>query len=219
MTHEKSPRELAAERLARLAELEAQSRRRETAVAAAWRDPRHGQGRVLAELRHVAEATAGELAAKLGVSRQALAQLLAKLERRGLVERAPSPKDRRSLVVRLTASGRRAQQDAEHTKGSLESPLRVLDDQEVERFADYLGLVLDELDAESGPDERRSEQPETEQPESEQPGLARLHHQARRRDRRVESDDGPGEDDDETTSLAFRRRPGESRPPGFGFRE
>jgi DNA-binding MarR family transcriptional regulator len=47
------------------------------------------------------------LAAAEGVSQPAMSQLVARLEREGLVSRGGSPDDRRSVLVRLTPEGQR----------------------------------------------------------------------------------------------------------------
>jgi len=49
----------------------------------------------------------GELARYLMVSRQNLAGVLSRMERDGHIELASDPKDRRSRLVRMTASGRK----------------------------------------------------------------------------------------------------------------
>lgn len=60
----------------------------------------------------VLEAVAGdelapsELAERAGVTRAGMTKRLDRLERAGLVERTPTPGDRRSVLVRTTAAGR-----------------------------------------------------------------------------------------------------------------
>ncbi|RAV12131.1 MarR family transcriptional regulator [Mycobacterium colombiense] len=51
---------------------------------------------------------ASTLAERLRVSRQAVAQAVAALERNGYVTRAPDPEDARARVIELTARGRQA---------------------------------------------------------------------------------------------------------------
>ncbi len=51
---------------------------------------------------------AGSLAADLGVTRQAVAQVVATLERDGYVQRIPDPGDARAKLVCLTPRGRAA---------------------------------------------------------------------------------------------------------------
>lgn len=53
---------------------------------------------------------ASALADRLGVSRQAVAQAIAALERHGYVTRAPDPVDARARIIELTARGRQALQ-------------------------------------------------------------------------------------------------------------
>ena len=48
----------------------------------------------------------GVLAERAGVSKQAMAQLVAHLEVHGYIERSPDPVDRRAQLVRATARGR-----------------------------------------------------------------------------------------------------------------
>lgn len=58
-------------------------------------------------LRHLGEdgARPSELAAKAGVSRQAVTKILDDLERRGLIAREPDPADGRGVIVRYTPRG------------------------------------------------------------------------------------------------------------------
>lgn len=46
------------------------------------------------------------IAERLGIAPRSATEVIDALEERGLVERAPSPTDRRATVVRLTAAGR-----------------------------------------------------------------------------------------------------------------
>jgi MarR family transcriptional regulator, lower aerobic nicotinate degradation pathway regulator len=52
------------------------------------------------------EPTMNELARLLGLDKSSVTGLVERAERRGLVERAPSPADRRAVLVRLTGEGR-----------------------------------------------------------------------------------------------------------------
>jgi DNA-binding MarR family transcriptional regulator len=53
---------------------------------------------------------ASDLADRLGVSRQAVAQAVAALERHGYVNRVPDPADARARIIELTPRGRQALQ-------------------------------------------------------------------------------------------------------------
>jgi DNA-binding MarR family transcriptional regulator len=50
--------------------------------------------------------TLSELGVELGVSKQAAAKVVGELERRGLIERTPSPADGRATLLHLSPSGR-----------------------------------------------------------------------------------------------------------------
>lgn len=63
----------------------------------------------------------GKLAGSVGLSKQAVNDLLGELERNGYIERQPHPGDRRARVVRLTARGERLQRTAHETSRALEA--------------------------------------------------------------------------------------------------
>ena len=115
----------------------------------AWHDPSQGQGRVLALLRLQPETTQRELTFLMGMSRQALAELLAKLEAKGLVEREASTTDRRVVVVRLTEAGRQAQEQARAAAEPTDL-LDVLTDDEVATLAALLERVQTRVHTELG---------------------------------------------------------------------
>ncbi|TNC21417.1 MarR family winged helix-turn-helix transcriptional regulator [Amycolatopsis alkalitolerans] len=74
-------------------------------AADGFADVRPAHGFAFQFLSHRDGATAVELADHLGVTKQAAAQLVDDLEKRGYVERHPHPADRRSRMVSLTARG------------------------------------------------------------------------------------------------------------------
>lgn len=51
--------------------------------------------------------TMADIADRLGLDRSSVTGLIDRAEKRGLLERAPSPVDARSTIVRITAEGRR----------------------------------------------------------------------------------------------------------------
>lgn len=109
-----------------------------------WDDPRRGQGRVLALLKLTPQITQKDLTYLLDMSKQALAELLAKLEKAGLIKRQPSPDDKRTTIVQLTDAGQNADQPVGAT--DIDQMLGVLDDEELAQFFDYLTRVADALD-------------------------------------------------------------------------
>jgi len=62
--------------------------------------------------------SAAELARRTGVSRAAVSQLLADLQRAGLLERTPASDDRRRLELRLSPRGRRTLASARSRLGA-----------------------------------------------------------------------------------------------------
>ncbi len=62
---------------------------------------------VLQRLSEQGDATVNQLAARTLTHQSSVSVVVARLEREGLVHRAPSPQDRRSVVVSLTPRGRK----------------------------------------------------------------------------------------------------------------
>lgn len=105
------------------------------------RSPMRGQGRILALLKLKPEISQRELGDLVNMSRQALAELLAKLERNGLVTREISEGDRRAAIIKLTAEGAKAAENV----GLCETEskfLDCLDEEEREKFSEYLGRII-----------------------------------------------------------------------------
>lgn len=65
-----------------------------------------------------------DLITRMGVSKQAVQQLVDGLEQEGVLERIPDPADRRGRIVRPTAKGRVALDDADRIKGEIEARIR-----------------------------------------------------------------------------------------------
>lgn len=64
---------------------------------------------MLIPLRHATEpAIARRLAQQMGLSRAGVSKTLAKLEKRGFIQRTPNPADRRTALVTITPAGEKA---------------------------------------------------------------------------------------------------------------
>lgn len=81
-------------------------------------------GRLMAEL-DPSGSRPSELAARLGVTKAAVGQLLERLEKNGLVVRAPDPKDGRAVIVRPTEKAKMAYQTARKAITAIETEWRV----------------------------------------------------------------------------------------------
>ena len=92
---------------------------------------------------------AGELAARVGVSRPTLTSLMDGLERNGLCERKPVPSDRRGVRLEPTTQGLLALERAERALG--DRLRRLVDQQLAARIADVIVEVGDALDREGRP--------------------------------------------------------------------
>lgn len=101
-------------------------------------DPARGQGRILAMLKIQPEIKTRELAYLLGIRQQSLNELLNKLEKSGHVERKPSEKDKRVMVVHLTEKGKRIQQP----ETDYQEILDCLSLEELQQFGEYLDRII-----------------------------------------------------------------------------
>jgi DNA-binding MarR family transcriptional regulator len=107
-------------------------------------NPREGQGRVLSILRLKPEISQKELSYLLDMSKQALAMLLVKLEKSGLIERIQSQEDKRELNIKLTDEGRRVAEgiDQEPQPYGLDM-LDCLSEQELQALHQILNKIID----------------------------------------------------------------------------
>lgn len=62
-----------------------------------------------------------DLIARMGISKQAVQQLVDGLEQEGILERIPDPDDKRGRIVRHTEEGRAAMADADRIKAEIEA--------------------------------------------------------------------------------------------------
>lgn len=113
-----------------------------------WSNPMKGQGRVLAVLKLQPVISQKELSYLLDMRQQSLSELLGKLERSGLITRAPSQEDRRVTMVSLTEAGREAAEKMSGEELDLTRVFAVLDEEEQERFAGYLDRLTDAFESE-----------------------------------------------------------------------
>ena len=101
-------------------------------------DSARGQGRILAMLKIQPEIKTRELAYLLGIRQQSLNELLNKLEKSGHVERKPSEKDKRVMVVHLTEKGKKIQQP----ETDYQEILDCLSLEELQQFGEYLDRII-----------------------------------------------------------------------------
>mgnify|MGYP002517055708 CR=1 FL=1 len=101
-------------------------------------DSTRGQGRILAMLKIQPEIATKDLAYLLGIRQQSLNELLNKLEKNNYVERRPSEKDRRVMVVHLTEKGREAQEP----EANYQEFLSCLSPEELQQFGEYLDRII-----------------------------------------------------------------------------
>lgn len=116
------------------------------------RNPHRGQGRVLAILKLKPEMSQKELTYLLNMSKQSVAELVAKLEKSGYITREPSRDDKRVMTIRLTEEGAKAIDDTDDCEPDISKILDCLNDEEQSAFSDYLGRIIGQCE-ELRPDE------------------------------------------------------------------
>ena len=104
-----------------------------------FRSPHQGQGRVLGILKMQPEISQKELAYLLGIRSQSLGELLKKLEANGLVERTPSEKDRRIMMVKVTEEGKKAAEEVGKEQAERVGVFQWLNEEEIASTECYLG--------------------------------------------------------------------------------
>jgi len=118
-------------------------------------NPHKGQGRVLAILKMQPEIGQKELGYLLDMSKQALAELLSKLEKNGYITRTQSEKDRRSFIIKLTDKGREAiPEDTDETDDiGIEELFACLSDEEQSNLSNYLKRIIETAEKHTDTDE------------------------------------------------------------------
>jgi DNA-binding MarR family transcriptional regulator len=106
-------------------------------------NPHRGQGRILSILKMKPEIGQKELGYLLDISKQALGELLYKLEQRGYITREQAEGDRRATIVKLTPEGAAAELSDADDSGIFAG----LDTQEREKLAEYLDRINAELES------------------------------------------------------------------------
>ena len=110
-------------------------------VAEGFTDLRPTHGFVFVRLTPVG-ATVGQVAAHLGVTKQAASQLVEELEQKGSVRRGPHPRDARARLVTLTERGRACTRAANRAAArAIAAWSEVLGADEIERMVADLALV------------------------------------------------------------------------------
>lgn len=90
--------------------------------------------------------TQAELCVRLDVEQPTMANTLTRMQRDGLVSRAPDPTDRRRSRILLTARARALEADLVHAaRAGNAAALRGLDDAEVDEFMRVLTVMIDNL--------------------------------------------------------------------------
>ncbi|GAA4900751.1 DNA-binding MarR family transcriptional regulator [Stackebrandtia albiflava] len=109
--------------------------------AAGFDDLRPAHGFVFARIA-AGDAGISELAAHMGVTKQAASQLVDELSRKGYVRREPDPRDGRAKIVTLTARGVAATRAADQAAAELVGQWRqTLGAEAVGTLLDSLGRV------------------------------------------------------------------------------
>lgn len=97
---------------------------------------------MLYRLRGHAELSGAALARDIGVRPQSIIGLIKPLERKGILEREPSPAHQRVLHMRLTNAGKKLLADATRATGRIEAELLAdLDDKQVTALQDTLAAL------------------------------------------------------------------------------
>lgn len=116
------------------------------------RNPYRGQGRVLAILKMKPEISQKELTYLLNMSKQSIAELLAKLEKSEYITREPSEEDKRVMTIKLTEKGANATGDVEGGRNESTKMLDCLNDEELSALSGYLARIIEQYEGQF-PDE------------------------------------------------------------------
>ncbi len=104
------------------------------------------QGRILYVLWQGDGLTISQLSAQTSLANTTLTSMLDRMEQSGLIQREPSPTDRRALLIRLTDKARSLQQDYDRISQRMNDLYYLgFTEAEIRQFESYLQRVLDNL--------------------------------------------------------------------------
>ena len=104
------------------------------------------QGRILYVLWQGDGLTISQLSVQTSLANTTLTSMLDRMEQSGLIQREPSPSDRRALLIRLTDKARALQQDYDRISQRMNNLYYLgFTDAEIRQFESYLQRVLDNL--------------------------------------------------------------------------
>ncbi|HBE78957.1 MAG TPA: MarR family transcriptional regulator [Firmicutes bacterium] len=110
-----------------------------------WGNPNRGQGRVLSILKMKPEISQKELGYLLNMSKQSLAEILGKLEKKGYLIKETSDEDKRSFNIKLTEKGATIAGDMDDTSTDLQNLFEGFRDEELANFSEYLNRIIERL--------------------------------------------------------------------------
>lgn len=105
------------------------------------------QGRILYVLWQGDGLTISQISAQTSLANTTLTSMLDRMEQSGLIRRAPSPGDRRALLIRLTDKARALQTDYERISSQMNDVYyQGFAEQEILQFEGQLQRILDNLE-------------------------------------------------------------------------
>ncbi len=104
------------------------------------------QGRILYILWQKDGLTISQISAQTSLANTTLTSMLDRMEQSGLINRSPSPTDRRALLIHLTDKAKSLQQDYDRISQQMNELYYLgFTDAEILQFEDYLTRVLNNL--------------------------------------------------------------------------
>ena len=104
------------------------------------------QGRILYVLWQGDGLTISQLSAQTSLANTTLTSMLDRMEQSGLIQREPSPSDRRALLIRLTDKARALREDYDRISQRMNVMYYLgFTEAEIRQFESYLQRVLDNL--------------------------------------------------------------------------